>query len=249
MSRLGKFNFAQKSCVAKTGYVMQHTGMLFPGARVGVAVSGGVDSMTLIQVLCIRKRIIPFPIELMVLHVNPGFEPRSHEPLLEWCRERGLGTHVENTDIGPRAFSAENRKNSPCFFCSMLRRKALFDLCKRYGLTHLALGHNADDLAATFLMNLVHGGRVDGLSASEDFFGGELKLIRPLLHLEKSVIRRAARAWKLPVTPNACPAEDNTERSRMNGLLEQIGELTPTARGNVFNALRRWQLDLDTKQH
>ena len=40
----------------------------------------------------------------------------------------------------------------------MLRRTRLFEVCQRYGLTHLAFGHNADDLVTTFFMNLVQNG-------------------------------------------------------------------------------------------
>lgn len=247
MGRIGRLNYAQKNCVAKTGLLMQRMEMVSPGARIGIAVSGGVDSMTLTKVLTIRQAILPFPVELMALHVNPGFDPKAHESLKEWCIAQGLGIHIVQTDIGPKAFSQENRKNSPCFYCAMRRRTMLFELCKRYGLTHLAFGHNADDLAATFFMNMVHGGRVEGLSSAEDFFSGRLKVIRPLLLCDKALIQRAARAWNLPVTKNPCPAEDNTSRSRVMSWMKELWAQSPKGKTNMFAALERWQLDEDRK--
>jgi tRNA(Ile)-lysidine synthase TilS/MesJ len=155
--------------------------------------------------------------------------------------------HIEKTDIGPRAFSAENKSNSPCFFCSMKRRKRLFERCKDYGLTHLAFGHTADDLVTTFFMNMFNGGRVEAMRSSEPFFEGRLQVIRPMLLVEKQVVIRAARAWGLPVSKNPCPASTTSRRSQVDGWLSDKWSEEPKARRNAFNALRRWQLDLDMK--
>ena len=152
--RARDLGYAQRVCVAKAGKLMMETDQLSPRARVGLAVSGGVDSLVMLTVLAIRRRIVPFPIELMLLHLNPGFDPQNHLPLATLAADLGVAAHIEVTDFGPRAFSEENRKKSACFYCAWLRRKRLFDLCARYGLTHLAFGHNADDLAATFFLNM-----------------------------------------------------------------------------------------------
>jgi tRNA(Ile)-lysidine synthase TilS/MesJ len=242
-----QLNYAQKQCIASAGKLMQTTGMLYPGARVGVAVSGGMDSWVLLQVLLYRQRIVPFHFEIMALHVNPGFDPQSHAPLLEWLHRNGVAGHVELTDHGPRAHSPENRRNSPCFYCAMLRRKHLFDLCGRYNLTHLAFGHNADDLVATFYMNLYEGGRVEGMGMCEDFFGGRLKVIRPLMLVEKSVIHRAVRAWELPLWTNPCPSAFNSRRSEVMDEFKAMCKNNKAMKSNVFNGLIRWQLDLTRK--
>lgn len=243
MSGFGKLSYAQKKCVSTVGMLMQKTDMVGPGARIGVAVSGGVDSFALLKTMIIRKAILPFPIEIMALHVNPGFNPESHAPLVEWVQREGLAAHIELTDHGPRAHSDENRKNSPCFYCSMLRRKRLFDMCREYNLTHLAFGHNADDLVVTFFMNVVQNGRVDGLSAAEDFFKGRLKVIRPALFLEKSFMRAAARQWELPVWKNDCPSSGSTRRTEIHDWLNLEMGRDKRIRQNVFNALTRYQLD------
>ena len=77
MASWGKLTFAQKQCVSATGKLMQQTGMVSHGSRIGLAVSGGVDSFLMLRVMLIRQAIMPFPVELMVLHVNPGFAPES----------------------------------------------------------------------------------------------------------------------------------------------------------------------------
>lgn len=238
-----KLSYAQKSCSGSAGKMLQQVVRLKAGARIGIAVSGGEDSLTLLKVMLYRKRIAPIPFELMALHVNPGFESDSHTGILALCQELGVPLHSEQSDHGPRAHSGENRKNSPCFFCCRLRRKRLFELMRNYRLTHLAMGHHADDLVANFFMNLFQGGRVDGLSICEDFFGGEFKLIRPLLWVEKKTISRACRQWELPVRENPCPSSTTSRRVQLQQWFEQGPGKDRRTRNNVLNALRRMELE------
>ncbi|MBN2141312.1 MAG: tRNA 2-thiocytidine biosynthesis TtcA family protein [Desulfovibrionaceae bacterium] len=243
MAGWGKLTFAQKKCVSTVGLAMHRTQMVRPGSRVGVAVSGGVDSFALLQILILRQAIVPFDLELMVLHVNPGFDRLSHLALAEFAARNGLAAHLEVTDFGPRAHSKENLKRSPCFLCSRLRRKRLFDLCRRYRLSHLAFGHTADDLLDTFFMNLMQNGRVEGLSISEPFFNGRLQVVRPALLLEKGLLRTAARQWGLPIQENPCPSNGRTKRDQIHSWLARTWSGDKRIRNNLLNGLVRWQLD------
>lgn len=247
MAQWPELNYAQKVCVKSAGKLMQQARMVGPGSRVGVAVSGGMDSLALLRVLTLRQRVAPFHFEIMALHVNPGFDPEAHLPLAEWLAEQGVSAHLELSDHGLAAHDERNLKNSPCFRCSWLRRKRLFELCDRYGLTHLAMGHNADDLVATFFMNLVKAGRVEGLGMAESFFEGRLHVIRPLLWVDKADIRRAVKAWDLPVRENPCPTAGASGRDEMLQEAAKLWAEDKGARQKIFNALRRWQLDLDAK--
>ena len=241
MSRMSKLSYTQQVCVKAAGKAMQTTGMLRRGARVGVPVSGGVDSFVLLKVLQLRQRIVPFPFEIMAIHLNPGFDPQNHAPLADWLAKEGIAGHLEVTDYGPRGHSEENLRNSPCFYCARLRRKRLFALCQQYNLTHLAFGHNNDDLVTNFLMNLIQTGKVAGMSMNEPFFGGALQVIRPLMLLPKSEIVRAARQWELPVFSNPCPSAGKTKRTDMLEVLDAMCGGNKVKRKNVFNGLARWQ--------
>ena len=280
MSRF-HFSYQQERCVRLAGKLMHSTGMAGPGARIGVAVSGGVDSWVLLKVLGLRQRIVPFHFDYMALHIDPGFGlpeqdsaaatpvpaaplgpllppkaqadqppeaplPRGHALLTHWLAANGVAGHVEESDFGPRAHSQENRKRSACFYCAMLRRKRLFELCKLYGLTHLAFGHTAEDLGSTFLMNLFQTGRVEGMSANESFFKGSLQVIRPLLLVEKKLITRAASQWQLPVWSNPCPTAGKTTRQTMLDSLGTFCQGHKFRRTNFFNALCRWQMEKDS---
>lgn len=237
-----KRTYSQQYCIKRAGLLLQRARALSPGCRIGIAVSGGVDSMTLLKVMQIRQGILPFKVELMALHLNPGFAPQDHAALSAWLAAQGIASHIEITDFGGRAHSPENRKNSPCFYCAWLRRKRLFDLCRQYALTHLAFGHNADDMATTFMLNLLRNGRVAALEPDQAFFGGKLRVIRPFLLVEKKYIRQAARQWQLPVWQNACPSSGHSGRSEMEEVLAAIGGLLPGSQRSLLNGLMRWQL-------
>lgn len=242
MSR-DNLSYAQQLCNKKAGLALQRSNALWPHCRIGLAVSGGMDSFVMLKVMIIRQRILPFPIELFALHLNPGFETGQLSRLADWAAAHGTAAHLENTDFGPRAHSPENRKNSPCFYCARLRRKRLFTLCAQYRLTHLAFGHNADDLQATFLLNLLRNGKVAGMELSQDFFGGGLRVIRPLLLVEKKYIRQAARQWQLPIWQNSCPSAGKTARSEMESVLEKITAELPNGRRSLAAALGRYALE------
>jgi tRNA(Ile)-lysidine synthase TilS/MesJ len=241
VSRLS-LSYPQECCVRLAGKLMQAAGMLVPGARIGVAVSGGMDSWALLKVLQIRRRIVPFPFEIMALHVNPGFEAHSHAPLMEWLADNGLSGHAELTSHGPRAHSEENRKASACFYCAMLRRKRLFDLCRQYTLSHLAFGHTADDLLSSFMLNLCQTGRVEGMGMKQAFFGGRLMVVRPLMLVEKKLIRKAVKQWGLPVWSNPCPSAGRTRRREIMRDIDALCAGHANRRRNIVNALCRWQM-------
>lgn len=237
-----RYAFAQQTCIGKAGFLMQKLSMLWPHCRVGIAVSGGMDSFVLLKVMKIRQAITPFHFDIMALHCNAGFDREDHAGLLPWLANEGIPAHIETGNFGLKAHSSENRRNSPCFLCARERRKRLFQLCDQYGLSHLALGHNADDLLDTFMLNFMRNGRVEGLSACEPLFGGKLRLIRPLLLVEKKFIRQAARQWNLPVWPNSCPTSGKTGRDEMKLVTQKVAEILPDCRSSMLGAVERWQL-------
>ncbi len=169
--------YIETKCIKVAGKAMHQTNMVQEGSRVGVAVSGGVDSFSLLKILKERQRIVPFKFDFMAIHLNAGFDKENHKPLIEWLKKEGIPGHVEVTDHGTLAHSDHNRSKSACFYCAMLRRKRLFEVCNEYNLTHLAFGHNADDLITNFMMNIFQNGRVDGMSMNESFLEASLMLL------------------------------------------------------------------------
>ncbi len=239
---LKKLTYAQRHCLKRMLKTMHSKSMICPDARVGVAVSGGVDSFVMLKLFTLVQKRLPFSFEIMVLHINPGFDPQNHLPLIEWVKENGIAAHIEVGDMGIKAHSSENKKNSPCFFCTWRRRKRLFELVKKYGLTHLAFGHNGDDLIDTFFMNLFYAGRIEGMFPKESFFNGEFELIRPIIGIEKSWIKKAASEWQLPVWENPCPSAKNTKRNATRIWLEDLWKKNKKIKKSIYSAVYRFVL-------
>ena len=125
--------------------------------RILVGVSGGRDSLTLLHLLARFKRIAPVEFEIFPVHIDPGFEDGFATELKAYLGGMSEGRypdlHVEYTDFGVLAHSGKIREN-PCFSCSRLRRKRLFELAKVNDCRKIALGHNKDDLIETLFINI-----------------------------------------------------------------------------------------------
>jgi len=211
--------------------------LLDHGDRIMVAVSGGADSLVTLWFLKQWKKKAPISFDLVPLHLDMGFEGHELDILRSYLREEGYSFHIEETNFGPFAHSDANRKKSPCFLCSMLRRKRLFELAHRFGCNKIAFGHNQDDVIETFFMNVIYSGEISTMVPRQVMFKGLITLIRPLALVEKSKIDRLAAELNLPVIENPCPSAKRTKRAELKVLLEAIYKGNRKARGNIMHAL------------
>lgn len=218
------------------GQAIHRYGLLAHGDRIAVAVSGGADSILTLWFLREWQRKAPISLELLPIHLDMGFGA-DYQRLLRFLQGFGLGYHFEETGYGPYAHSPANRKNSPCFLCSMLRRKRLFQLAHRLGCNKIALGHNQDDIIETFFMNVIYSGEVSTMLPRQEMFKGLITIIRPLALVESAQVRRLVAELGLPVVENPCPSGSATRRSEVRRLLQEIYRSNRKARGNIMHAL------------
>ena len=229
--------YKHKELIKLCGRAIHAWGMIRPGERVAVAVSGGKDSLSLLWLLVERRRRVPIDYELVALHVQMGFEHVDSQAIGDWCSKLGVEFVTRSTDIGPRAHSPENRSSSPCFFCAMHRRRELFEMCAETGCSTLALGHHQDDVFETLLMNMFFSGYIGTMKPVQPLFRGRLRLIRPLILATASHTRSFAKAMNLPVQPPCCPSAGNTNRAFMGRVLREILSSNPKARANLWHAI------------
>jgi tRNA 2-thiocytidine biosynthesis protein TtcA len=152
------------------------------------------------------------------------------------CRQLGYCLTVDRTDHGIVAHSAANREN-PCFLCSRLRRKRLFEIAADFGCTKLALGHNKDDLIETFFLNICYAGEISTMLPLQEFFNGRMTVIRPLAMVEEKSIRRFARTQRFPCYTNPCPSAGKTKRSQIKAMLEGLYRTNRKVRNNIYRAM------------
>lgn len=208
--------------------------------RILVGVSGGKDSLALFHLLVALKKKAPVTFDLVPAYIDPGFDNSFVKELDSYINERYKGVHqglvVEETDYGRIAHSDENKEN-PCFLCSRLRRKRLFELAREHGCKKLALGHNKDDLIETLFINIFYAGKIGTMKPNQSFFAGRFDIIRPLSYIEKHEINSFAQLCDLPDFVNTCPSAGFTKRQDVADMLERMYRQNNHIKGNIFRAM------------
>lgn len=227
---------ADRKIFRTLGRGIRHYDLIQDRDRIAVAVSGGKDSLSLLWLLQTRLRWVPVRYTLTAIHLDPGFPGSRPRQVEEFCREVGVPFRGESTDYGPRAHSPENREN-PCFFCSRLRRKRLFELASALGCTKLALGHNQDDIIETLFLNIFYSGEIGTMVPRQSLFDGSLIIIRPLALTAEKEIQGLVRRKGWPETVNACPSANVSARSGVKKMLHDLYASNRKIRGNTFRAL------------
>ena len=217
--------------------------MIGDGDQILVGVSGGKDSLVLLKFLLDRRARTPIDYRVVAVHLDLGYEdPQNKVKLKKLFEEWEVEHHFEITDFAPVAHSDINYKR-PCFFCSRLRRRRLFELAREFGCSKVALGHHRDDLNATLLMNIIYSGEISTMLPVQEFFGGLLTIIRPLCMVPEDKVRQVARRWKLPLLASGCPSDGQSRRTTVQRLIDDLHRTNDKVKGNIFRSLSNFRPD------
>jgi tRNA 2-thiocytidine biosynthesis protein TtcA len=230
-------SFAAKEMRRLMGKALHDGGMIREGDRLLVAVSGGKDSLSLLWLLRERLRRVPIEYSLTAVHVDPGFGGDSADQMESFFQTHLFDYRIIRSHIGPKAHSPENREN-PCFLCSRLRRKLLFELAGELGCNRIAFGHHKDDLIETFFLNVFYGASISTMLPIQPLFKGELTVIRPLYMVGEEIITRYARDMDWPEINLNCPTAGSSKRGEIKEMLQRFYRSNRKIRGNIFHALQ-----------
>ena len=215
--------------------------------RILVGLSGGKDSLLLLEMLAKRAKIHHPRFEVAALHVrmeNIHYETDTTY-LQQFCDNLGVQLHVQTTRFDTiDATSGEvetaklkRKQKTPCFLCSWNRRKVMFNLAQELGYNKIALGHHQDDMLHTTLMNLTFQGRFDTMPARLRMKKMPLTIIRPLCLMEEKDIKAYAELQGYQKQKKLCPYETNSHRAEIKDLYTAIERMNPEARYSMWNAL------------
>lgn len=235
-------SYVYKSLNRAVGKALHRYEMISEGDRIAVGVSGGKDSLTLMWILNERLSRVPINYELFAIHIDPGFEGGFSHALESYSAKMGYNLRTEHTDYGILGHSSENREN-PCFLCSRLRRKRLFEIADELGCNKLALGHNKDDIIETLFLNICYAGEISTMIPSQSLFQGRFTLIRPLAYADEDHIRRFAKQQGFPDFVNPCPSANTSKRQEIKTLLNQLYRSNRKIKGNIFRAMSHVKLE------
>ncbi len=229
-----KFNI--RRLLSKMRRAVDDYGMISPGDRIAVGVSGGKDSLALLCALAEMRRFYPNPYEIVAITVDMGFEGSDFSPLEAFCQALGIEYRIKKTNLAEIVFDIRKESN-PCALCARMRRGMLHDIAKEMGCNKLALGHHYDDVLETFMMNLCNEGRLGTFMPVTYLDRKDITVIRPLVLTKESEIASFVAGNALPVVKSLCPEDKMTDREMYKQLLDSLEKKKDGLRHRMFGAI------------
>ena len=220
------------------GRCITEFGLLAPGDRVMVCMSGGKDSYALMTLLERFRRKAPFDIELLAVHLDQAQPGYDGAPLRNWLEGEQLPYKILREDTYSVVIKHIPEGKTYCSLCSRLRRGILYRAATELGCTKIALGHHRDDAVETLLLNMTYTGALASMPPKLKSRDGKHIVIRPLMFCKEAVIARYAELQRYPILPcNLCGSQEQLKRKRMKQLLKELESFAPNARDSMLAAM------------
>ena len=217
-------------------------GMIEDGDRIAVGISGGKDSLTLLETLAALRVFYPKKFEIVAIPVDMGFEGSDFSEIKELCRRINVEYRIEKTEIAKIIFDVRKEPN-PCSLCAKMRRGSLHSAAQDAGCNKVALGHHFDDAVETFMLNMFFEGRLGCFSPKSYLSNRKLTLIRPMIYATEKDVLYFTNKRKLPIVVSPCPEDHATEREKMKNLLASLERENKGLRHRIFNAMCKGEID------
>ncbi len=228
-----------KLLLRRVGRAIADYTMINAGDRILLGISGGKDSLSLLQILAHLQRYGPIPFELSALTVDPqipGFDP---SPLKSYLADLGIQHFYETQAIMDEAQKHLQGK-SFCAYCARMKRGIMYRIAREQDYNVLALAQHLDDLAESFLMSALYSGRLQTMKANYTNNTGDVRVIRPLVYVRERQTLEFAKTAQLPVIADNCPAcfTAPTQRAHVKVLLANEEDLHKDVFQNLLHAMR-----------
>jgi tRNA 2-thiocytidine biosynthesis protein TtcA len=231
----------EKTLLRKVGEAVGRFKMIRDGDRVVVALSGGKDSLTLLEALLLLSKRAPVEFTVCAFTVEQGKFLRPIEPLGEYLKSRGVAwTYYQDK---PSIRLLKEQPDHGCDLCSRYRRRAVYEIARGLGANVIAFGHTADDFCESFLRNALFTGRVSALPPITYSRDKEFRLIRPLAFVTEDITSRFAESLGAPIVPCGCSLRTGTVRKSIRGLFSEIEKEYPHLKETLLSAMGNLETD------
>ncbi len=200
-----------------------------------IGVSGGKDSLALAMALSIRRRWLPITYDLHAVMIN-WIEHPIEESFKGRLREYFSDLDIDFEIIDEPQFPTTAPEDYNCYICARNRRRILFEIANQRGFRQIAMGHHLDDLVETTMMNLFFRGDFATMNPVQEFFDGDLYVIRPMIEIHENTLLRLAQTFDFPVVKPVCPYDQTNIRSQLKPIVRELSHMDRFVREHVFEA-------------
>lgn len=203
-----------------------------------VCLSGGKDSYGLLTVLLDLQWQGALPVDLLACNLDQGQPGFPKHVLPDWLDGVGVDYRIETEDTYSIVTEKVPENRTFCAMCSRLRRGILYRIAREEGCDAIVLGHHRDDALETFMMNLVHGGRLAAMPPKLLNDEGDVMVLRPLIMSAEADLEKFSQAMNFPIIPcNLCGSQDGLQRVAMKQMLDDWEQRKPGVRQVMAHAL------------
>lgn len=216
--------------------------MFSPGDKVVIGLSGGADSLVLVDIIhrLTQRWKMMREISFTSVMIDPGFFPlesKKEEQIRKFCDNREIKFMLVEKHQIKQALQNPSHPFPPCFTCSRMRRKALLEVARDLGAGKIALAHHRDDLLETFLLNILFSRNISAFVPKQELFKGMFYIVRPLILIDEKRIKEYAKLRNFPIVEKNCPYVGNTKRQFVRQVLEDLEVKQKGIKDAIFRSL------------